>query len=74
VRKGSGRNFFKLTNFLEISPFRKMAVSLLVLAPEQPNLNRINGFFLENPLHTIDLSYGILARVCDRLKEKFAVF
>ena len=74
VRKGSGRNFFKLTNFLEISPFRNMAVSPLVLAPEQPNLYRINGFFLENPLNTLDLSYGILARDCDRLKEKFAIF
>ena len=47
-----------------------MTVSPLVLAPEQPNLYRINGFFLENPLNTLDLSYGILARDCDRLKEK----
>ena len=74
MRKGSGRNFYKLTTFLEKSPFRNMAVSPWVLAPEQPNLHRINGFFLENPQNTLDLSYNLMARSYGHLKEKFAIF
>ena len=51
-----------------------MAVSPLVLEPEQPNLYRINGLFLENPQDILNLSYDIMARSCDHLKEKFAIF
>ena len=51
-----------------------MAVSPWVLAPEQPNLHRINGFFLENPQNTLDLSYDLMARSYGHLKEKCAIF
>ena len=51
-----------------------MAVSPRDLVPEQPNLYRIHGFFLENPQNTLDLSYDILSRSYGHSKEKFAIF